>query len=183
MNKDVLMKLPQVFLKPRKYFTHSISNNSYEIKDLLLVAGGVFPIIIVLHLLGSNNLPSLNSELEKVFYLLGITLGVSISFAFRTYFLTMVLNRSGANIDYKSIGMVVGIAFIPILLMYLMPILLQTSDYNRYLSYVMNAWNLLLIIIGVVTISGMSWIKAGLITLTMFGFEMVVKMVFAGTSV
>ena len=90
----------------------------------------------------------------------------------------MILNKTGAAVDNRNIGMIVGIAMIANLIMILFPIILQTDDYNRHIEIIMRIWNLFLILTGLVSITEIRLIKGVLLIMIMFGFEMMIKFVF-----
>ena len=162
--------MPLVFVLPRKYFKNVIGNNSFKLKDLIYLGLGGFTILMALHIFESQAVGRYSSGLERSIYLIGFSFGLVISFAFRTYFLTMILMKTGVEVKYPNIGMIVGIAMIADMIMLLIPIILQTSDYNRYIEIVTRIWNLILILIGIVSITDIRWIKGALMILIMFGY-------------
>lgn len=62
--------------------------------------------------------------------------------------------------------------------MLLIPIFIQTDDYNLYIEIAMRIWNLLLILTGLISITDIGLIKGVLLTLFMVGFEMMIQFVF-----
>lgn len=92
----------------------------------------IFLVLTVLHIFESEILNRNGTVLEICVYLFSFVLGLAISLAFRTYFLTMILNKSGSEVDYRKIGMIVAVAMISNLIMILISIIFQMDDYNPH---------------------------------------------------
>lgn len=182
MNKDALIKIPILIIRPKKYFDEVIGNKSFTLKDLFHLGSVLFPILTILHIFEAKILNRYNTGLEIGVYLFAFVLGLVISLIFRTYFLSIVLNKSGTEVDYKKIGMIAAISMISNLLMIMISIVLQTSEYNQFIEIIIRIWNLMLILIGVVVIYKIKWTKGAILLLIMFGFEMMFKFVIGGVS-
>jgi hypothetical protein len=180
MLKDTLIKTPLLFIRPKKYFKEVIGGKLYKVKDLVYFGLVLFPILMILHIFESKTLSRYGSGLEIGIYLFAFVLGLVVSLIFRTYFLSMVLNKTGTEVDYRIIGMIVSVAMISNLLMILIPTIIQTSDYNQFIEIIMRVWNLTMILIGIVCIYKINWIKGMILILIMFGFEMMFIYVIGG---
>ena len=180
MTKDVLIKMPLIFVKPRRYFKGVITKNTFTLSDLGYLNLMAFSIVLVYHLFQSQMLESAQNGLEQGVYLVGFTLGWVLSFAFRTYYLSMLLTKTGVAVDYRKIAMVVGMAFSPYLIMMLSTLFVPTAEYNQFINIAMQSWNLLLILIGVVGLTDIGWPKAALFVLSMFGIESLFEYLFSG---
>lgn len=107
-------------------------------------------------------------------------LGLIVSLAFRTYFISMYLDKTGIEVDYRKIGMIVAIAMISNVLMFSVPLILQSSDYSTYIETGSKIWNLLLILIGIVSVYNIKWRQGIILLLIMSGFEMMFKYIIGG---
>lgn len=183
MDKFHFSCLYLLLIKPKRFFSSFVAGTEFRGRDLFILGVIIIPIITLVYGFKLYAEKYMDYSIEMVVYLAAFTIGQIASFAFRTYFISMILDRSGTETGYKKIGMVVGFAMSINILMTLVPIIFQTQDYNMLIEVIFKIWNLSLIVIGIIVLTEIKLYRAVLIVMVMFGFEMLVKTTLMGIQI
>lgn len=181
MHKEIITSVPDIFIRPRKYFKEVITGKQFTTKEVATFFIALTLFLVTLHAF-EYKLTSVHQGTAGVLiYFLSYIAGILLSFMFRTYFLTMILRKTGVEINFTTIGMIVGIAMIPVIAINLIFIVFQAIDYDiYYVKYAAKLWNLFLIFIGLQTAANIKTFRTLFIILIMVGFELIVSLVFDG---
>lgn len=177
--KNLFVKLQYLLFSPRKFFTDSIKGKMFRTKDLVYLGLITIVLFAILHLTESQLSPEKDWP-QFLAYLLGFLIGWALLYAFRTYFISSVLKRTGTENDIKQIGMVVGISMIINVFLFLVPLVLKSSTYHQYIEIGVYVWNLVLIIVGMMTLTKVKLVRAIVIVILMFGLETLFKYTISG---
>lgn len=176
MNKNTIFQLPFLLLEPRKYFKEIISINTYTIKELLLVCLAIIGTRTILEISQPNFIESYDSVFTLSIHLLGFILGMAISISFRTYLISIILKKMLVEFDYRKIGMIVGLALLPNILLSTIPLILNTISLNETINTIAQIWNIVLVLIGLVTVFQIAWSRGFIIIFILIGIELIFKM-------
>ena len=180
MNKDILIKIPSLIVYPRRYFNDVIDSNSFKLKDVVWLGLGIVVIFTILHIFQYNIFDYFKDMLSSGIYLGAFMLGIAVSFAFKTYFITTALQKTGVDVNYRKAGMVVCTAMIPGMVLLFLSLVFQAKEYYDQVDIVIRLWNYLLLVIGISVISGVRWTKIALLILVMYGYMLMIEFAFAG---
>jgi hypothetical protein len=175
MLKDFFTKIPYLILLPKKFFKETVSGKEFTTQNLIVTGAILIPLITVLHFFESDLLVKYGDTTKRIIYLAGFITGMALSFAFRTYLISLILNRSGFEIKFQQVGMVIGLSMIVYLIMYSIPIILGTHHFNKQIEIVMHVWNLLLIFIGIRTLTRISVYRGIVLIVIMFSIELFIR--------
>ncbi|MCF8299388.1 MAG: YIP1 family protein [Saprospiraceae bacterium] len=180
MNKNIYTKIHLLFISPDKYFAETILDKEFKIKDIIVFSSFLFPIITILHLIQSSFNKNYNSSTEVIIFEIGFFVGLYVSLVFRTYIITLVISKSGFDVDYKQIAILVLVSLITSIFLFLIPIIFQLEDPIWFLGIFIRIWNLFLILVGIMVLTKIKFWRAFILILLIFGFEEMVKLVFYG---
>ncbi len=183
MNKQIFTNIPYLIISPKKYFKESISDKEFITKDLILICVILIPLISLMHFIEANVNLKIKDITQITVYSLAYMIGLTLSFLFRTYFVSVLLKKRGFEIRYQNIGMIIGIAMITNLIMYIIPIIIENNTFNGFIEFMMSIWSLLLILFGIQVLTKIKFFQGFLIVLTMVCFEFLVQLAFTGISI
>ncbi|MCP4133767.1 MAG: hypothetical protein GY754_22555 [bacterium] len=105
---------------------------------MLLLVTVFITLITVLYFFESKINNQYGDWLRVSVSLTGFIIGFSLSFVFRVYLITIILNRMGLEVEFNNIGMVVAFAMITNIFMFLILIFIQTAAFDTYIGVIFN---------------------------------------------
>ena len=176
----IFANIQNLVISPKKYFEENLQSREFSINQFLVTALFLVLAITIVSSIEREILEKYSDILASLIYFSGFFVGLMIKILFRAYFLRLMLSKLEVNIDYSKIAMIITVAMFTYLLMYLIPILINTNVYNMQIFVVMKIWNLFLITVGIKVISKLSYFRSFILVLLMIGFEYILTMPFYG---
>lgn len=180
MINNIFLKIPFLLIRPKKYFEDVLVDKRFKMRDLLFLALVLVSLITVLHFVEVKLLERYRTGLELVVYLFSFVLGVVGSLIFRIYFLNLALKKVGAEVDLVKTGIIATIALISKLISIIVFSILAANQFDVPIKFVLGAWNLFLIFVGIRVLYKVSWYKGLILILLMFGLEKIFISIIVG---
>ena len=180
MIKNLFINIHYLLINPARYYSITLREHTVQLKDMILLWSIFIGLIISLNFILIQEELFLRDWKHITVYFVGFIFMQLASLSIRTYLFTLFVRRNKVQIDYKPIGIIMGVTKITQVLILVFLFFGFQDPVGRYLNWTFILWHVALIAIGLHVLSKINLGRLLIVTVFLLGVEYLVYLPFMG---